>query len=76
MGFQNKSYNQKLCSLGLFSGLAEFVVYPSDWRSIERVRTRLLISVCNYGTNSFKRRLFRFESCIINNVSVAVLILQ
>lgn len=54
MGFQNKFYDQKLCSLDIYSELAESVVYPSDWRSIERGRTRLLISVSNYGANTLK----------------------
>lgn len=76
MGFQNKSYNQKVRSLDIYSRLAECVAYPSDWRTIERVGARLLISVSNHGTNSFKRKPFRFESCTINSVSLAVLVLQ
>lgn len=68
--------SKTICTLDGYSRLAELVAYPSDWKSIERVRTQLPISVSNYGTNSFKTKPFRFESCITNNVSLAVLILQ
>lgn len=62
MGFQNKFYDQKLCSLDIYSELAEFIAYPSDWRSIERVRTRLLISVNNYGTNTLRESLLDLKA--------------